>query len=359
MKTIPIGVLYSSQSQYRKVSYQTLIGTQFGISQVNANPRFNFKLGAIHKDPFGDLPRYAKQTERLLNQGVEHIFGTTTLDSRMLALDVVQRHSGLLWTSSLSGAQPKHSNLLEFGSSPEQHLLPLLEYSFAKYGTHAAIVSPNDQLGWDLSALTSSFFDTGGGALSFNNFYREGCQTFEYTLKSLLITRPKFVVNHLMGNASYAFLKELNQRWKGKPIPVICTHLSRSESVALGALPNLVLLCGSNFFEQVNPMFSQRVYRDFAKVYVSGGFVSAYLSVLALAYSIKRAESSDPKDVKRALTSIALPAPFGGKTLFTNQYLKQPSFVAQLNEEDVTLLETENVCSERRTINTSQIAALE
>ncbi|MBD1559413.1 transporter substrate-binding protein [Vibrio sp. S9_S30] len=359
MNTIPIGVLYSSQSQYRKVSYQSLIGTQFGISQVNANPRFDFKLGAIHKDPFGERFCYVTQAERLFQQGIEHVFGTTTLDSRMATLDVVQQHSGLLWTSSLSGTQPNHPNLLKFGPSSEQHLLPLLTYSFAKYGTHAAVVSPNDQLGWDLSKLTSSFFETGGGTLSFNNFYREGCQTFDYTLNSLLNEPPKFVVNHLMGNASYAFLKAFNQRWQGNPIPVICTHLSRSESVALGALPNLVLLCGSNFFEQVNPIFSQRVYRDFAKVYVSGGFVSAYLSVLTLAYSIKQAGSSDPKDIKRALSSIALPVPFGGKATFSNQCLEQPSFLAQLNKEEVTLLDAEVGTSEKESPFISQVAGVE
>ncbi|WP_038142547.1 transporter substrate-binding protein [Vibrio nigripulchritudo] len=347
MNTIPVGVLYSSQSQYRKVSYQTLIGTQFGIAQVNANPHFDFKLGAVHKDPFGQKNTYINHARQLQKQGIEHLFGTTTIDSRLRVLESMEGDSALLWSSALSGKQQHIDSLVEFGASPDSYLLPLLEYAFQEEGTKCAIVSPNDQLGWELSEMTTSYVKTGGGTLTFDNYYREGCRTFHYTIRSLLTHRPDFVVNHLMGEASYAFLTELNRDWDGCPLTVLCSHMSRSESVALGKLDKIRVLNASCFFEPVNPLFTQRVYRDLSKVYVSGGFVSAYLSVLAFGYAVNLAKSTEPSVVRQALGKVHLPTPFGDSVSVIEQRIELPTYLAELSGDNVTLIQASSDISMR------------
>ena len=77
-RTLPIGLLLSTDGTYRRMARHALAGARDALAEINADPQLDFQLAATHCNPRGELSRYGEATAALMQQGVRHLFGTIT-----------------------------------------------------------------------------------------------------------------------------------------------------------------------------------------------------------------------------------------------------------------------------------------
>ncbi len=97
------------------------------------------------------------------------------------------------------------------GACPNQHLLPLFEHLLPRYGNRPYLAGANYVWGWEMNRLARELINASGGEIAGERYL-----PLEETSADLLIAdiereRPSFVLNNLIGPASYAFLEGMHR----------------------------------------------------------------------------------------------------------------------------------------------------
>ncbi len=104
-------------------------------------------------------------------------------------------------------------------------------------------------------------------------------------MRCVLAGAPSFVLNNLVGESSYAFLRRLDDTCAQRRIrlPVLSCNLTEAELDQLGDIRALRLFSCGPFFETVDPLFCARQQRRHGKGHYSHYYTGAYLAVLLFA----------------------------------------------------------------------------
>lgn len=240
-RSIDIGLLYSRSGSYARMSHACRTGALSAVATVNADAAMPLSLRVIEADPQGDPDRYAPLCAAMIAGGVRHVVGCITSSSRKEVIPVLEKGDATLFYACPYEGFEASDRVIYTHASPNQHLLPLLDWAMARFGGRAWLAGSNYIWGWEMNRIARDVVRTGGGSVLGERHLALGDEDVGRLIDEVREARPDFVLNTLIGASSYAFLRafaELGRadaRFRSDACPVLSCNLTECELGALGA----------------------------------------------------------------------------------------------------------------------------
>lgn len=342
---VNVGLLVSSHGTYQDLGRSTLAGLRDAITEINEDPTYEFTIASTEHDPYGELNSYAVGLERLMESGAKHIFGTTTSASRKEIIPDLERANRLLWYSCPYEGYECSESVLYLGGCPNQNLLPLMQYAIANFGARACLVGSNYVWGWESNRIARELVETAAGEVTTEKYYRFGDTDFDTLIENIMTYNPDFVLNNLVGESSYHFLRQLSAAClkQGIRIPVLSCNFTESELPRIQGADSIRLLSCGAFFECVAPSFVARQSALHGRQPFSHYYTAAYISMHLFATARQKVGHDDPEAIANALYQLKYQSLLGEITIAEhNNHLSLPSYIAEANGSQFELVHIES-----------------
>jgi branched-chain amino acid transport system substrate-binding protein len=325
-KRIEIGILFSQGSDYDLLSQASREGALKGVAAVNADPARQIAFAPVERNPEGRAESYgALCAEILRSSNARHVIGCTTSSSRKEVIPTLERHDGMLWYAAPYEGFEANEHVVYLHACPNQHIVPLLHYVLPRYGVDAFLLGSNYVWGWELNRVARDIVGEWNGRVLAERYLPLGDADVSRIVAEIRATRPSFVLNNLIGQSSYAFLKAYaalgceDPAFLPKNCPVLSCDLMEPELAALDG-------CGEGNLV-IGPYFADRGSDGPA----SSMEAAAHASVLVLAELIEHAGTDDPASLAKLLGSRSFRTPLGPILIDPqNQHAHMPVLIGRI-----------------------------
>lgn len=319
---IPVSLLYSTSGAYAALGEEAVEGAMTAISQVNSDPALPFRLEPVIADPGGSAERYAVLAERAINEaGCRHVVGTITSWSRKEVLPLVERRDALLWYAFPYEGFEASANVVYLGPCPNQHLLPLLDYTLPHFGRRPVFVGSNYIWGWENSRIAREYLETAGGEVLADRYMPLGSLETDHLIAEIREKKPDFILSNLVGQSLTAFVKaygalgQQDDSFSASSCPIISCNATERYFAGLGEAGQ-GHITASTYFDSLqtseNLAFKALMAaRHGGQRVITSPLVSAYVAVSILARAIEDAATDAPKAVLGAVKARQFETPLG------------------------------------------------
>ncbi|BES72131.1 transporter substrate-binding domain-containing protein [Marinobacter nanhaiticus D15-8W] len=341
---VHIGLLASTEGTYKRMGLSTWSGVTHAVEEINADPAFDFHLVTHSYNPGGELEAYADGINQLISAGAQHIFGTTTSASRKEIIPDLERMGCLLWYPCPYEGFECSENVIYMGGCPNQNLIPLLRYAIAQFGAHAHLVGSNYVWGWESNRIARELVEVSNGQVLGEKYYRFGCTDFAGLIEQIVSDDTAFVLNNLVGESSYHFLRQLSDACgeRGRTLPVLSCNFTESELPCIRGADHIRLLSCGAFFESVKPSFVHQQHMRHGEQAYSHYYACAYAAIHMFAQAYRRTGTDLPSAICETLYEQRSPTVLGELVLSArNNHVALPSYIAEAGRDGFTLLHSE------------------
>ena len=320
--SLQIGLLCSTEGPYATVAQALLNGAMLACQEVNEDASLPLKLEPLHVNPRGQLANYRDGIQSMLDRGILHICGCYTSSSRKEVLPIVEKHDALLWYPSHYEGFETSQNVIYTGSSPNQHLTPLIGFLFKEYGSTAYCIGSNYIWAWESNRVFREGITRLGGQIVAERYVPVGEADLDQYVDEILDLRPDYIFNSLIGSSSYEFLRRLRRASAAlgidqpREIPVASCTLSEPELHAIGADAADGQITSSVYFSSLRTARNAEFVAAYRHAFPKGPVACAdaeasYIAIHLLARAATRAGSVGVAQVRAAVTACEFDAPQG------------------------------------------------
>ncbi len=207
-RKIDLGLLYSRSGNYALIGESCRTGALKAVADVNADPTLDLTFDVVERDPEGNVDAYAPLCEDILRSSdARHVVGCVTSSSRKEVIPALERADGALWYSAPYEGFETSDRIVYTHACPNQHLLPLLDFAFERFGMRGYLIGSNYIWGWEMNRLARDVLQRAGGAVLGERYLPLGSVEIGRMIDEIRDLRPDFVLNQLIGPSQYAFLQ--------------------------------------------------------------------------------------------------------------------------------------------------------
>lgn len=344
VQTIDIGILLSTEGTYSHMAKSALAGARHALAEINADPRYPFQLQARHINPAGNLAAYSEAVSHFIAAGIHHIFGTITSASRKEIIPDLEQHNLLLWYGCPYEGFESSEQVIYLGGCPNQTLIPLLRLALETMGQRAWLIGSNYVWGWESNRIAREVVEAAGGSVVGEKYLHLRHGEVTELVENILDAGVDFVLNNLVGDSSYAFLRALDAAClrRGQRLAVLSCNFTEAEVEEVAPLHAVRLLSCGPFFESVDPVFCARQRQQHGAQRISHYYVGAWRAVKLFADSLRLAGDSRPDALLAALHhQYDETSPGAHAVLAQNNHAMLPCYIAELQQERFQLLHSE------------------
>ena len=328
-RRIEVGLLYSRSGSYALISEACRTGALSAIAEVNADPGLDLTFLPVERDPQGNIDLYAPFCEDILkSSATRHVIGCITSWSRKEVIPVVEKAGATLWYAVPYEGFEASDHVVYTHACPNQHLVPLLDWCFPRFGKRAYLTGSNYIWGWEMNRLARQIITEKGGEITGERYLPIGSTDVERMIAEIQATRPDFVLNMLIGPSSYEFMRALAALAARDPAfapdrcPVLSCNLTKCELPALGAAAEGLIAAG--------PWFAgSRTWPPGGRTFGSSHEAACYAAVKELA----RLLSGQPQAETLPLSDL-LGSERGGRSVIdaTTHHTTLPVLIARVEQ---------------------------
>ncbi len=245
-----------------------------------------------------------------------------TSSSRKEVLPIIEKHDALLWYPSHYEGFETSQNVIYTGSSPNQHLTPLIGFLFKEYGRTAYCIGSNYIWAWESNRVFREGITRLGGQIAAERYVPVGEADLDQYIREILELRPDYIFNSLIGSSSYEFLRRLRRASAAagidqpREMPVASCTLSEPELHAIGADAADGQITSSVYFSSLQTTRNVDFVAAYRRAFPNGPVAcadaeSSYIAIHLLARAVARAGSEDIAQVRAAVTACHFDAPQG------------------------------------------------
>jgi len=317
-----MAVVFSTSGSYRTVGQEMLNGVLLALEEVADTSAFGFRFEPIIRDPAGETAAYGRECEDILRRGdVRHVVGCYTSSSRKEVIPSIEKFDALLWYPSHYEGFESSGNVIYTGASPNQHIVPLLQYMLRERGNRVYCVGSNYIWAWENNRILREIVQVNGGTVLSEKYVPVGSTDVGSVIRDALSKRPDFIFNTLIGESSYAFYRayaaaQAPSRSGSGRVPITSCSLSEPELLSIGGAAAAGHIASSVYFQSIdrpqNRTFVTRYRARFGEAKLTSADAEAsYVAVILLANAIRACGSSRVDEVRRAVYACRLDAPQG------------------------------------------------
>ena len=270
------------------------------------------KTDFIHSGPVG-TDHGALLEQALADKDYDAIFGCFTSVCLAEVTDVVERHETLLFYPLPHHGYTRGEHIVYMGPVPNQVVLPALHWALENLGKRVYVVSSNTLYSRVVGEMIESELALSGGTLVGATYYGAEQTKIDELPPELSSEHVDFVVNLLVGGTGFAFFERYGVESHGteRPPNLLMTTGERElhDTAVLDAVTNSYL--ASNYIwsteSRANREFKDKWAQRFGDSFIAGSVeVAAYNSVILWSEATKRARSTKPERVGRALSGLSI-----------------------------------------------------
>ena len=316
---IPIGLVFSQSGPYQMMAGEMLKSARMAIDEINASDAFDFELVPHLRDPAGVVAAYHTACEDLIREvGVDHIVGCYTSASRKQVLPIIERTDRLLWHPARYEGFECSDNVIYVGAAPNHTVVPLVHYVLEHIANEVFCVGSNYVWTWETNRVTRELVCGAYGHIVAERLLELGERNVEHIVKEIIARRPPVVLNTLVGESSYFFMRALHAATirAGLSPTVLSCSLCEPELKLIGGDAAAGCLTSSAYFESIDLMENRAFVSRWKARYGADSSPSVdgqstYVSVMLLARAIRRAGSTEVSNVRRAAANHLYQSPQG------------------------------------------------
>ncbi|RWR26201.1 N-acetylmuramoyl-L-alanine amidase [Sinirhodobacter populi] len=259
-RRINIGLLYSRSGSYSLIADACRMGVLTAVAEVNGDQALDLTFVLTERDPGGNIDLYGPMCEEILHDGgARHVFGCVTSWSRKEVIPVLERAGGTLWYNQPYEGFEASDHVVYSHACPNQHLLPLLGWTFGRFGRRGYLTGSNYIWGWEMNRLARELIADAGGETLGERYLPIGSTEVDRMIDEIRATRPDFILNNLIGASQYRFLNayaELGRQDKHfnpDRCPILSCNLTECELHAVGPVAEGLVAAGPYFRDAPGP----------------------------------------------------------------------------------------------------------
>lgn len=303
-RRIDLGLLYSRSGSYSLISEACRVGVLTAIGEVNGDPALDVTFVPVERDPGGNIDLYGPLCDDILRTtGARHVIGCVTSWSRKEVIPTLERAGGTLWYVVPYEGFEASDHVIYTHACPNQHLLPLLGWAFGNYGRRGYLTGSNYIWGWEMNRLAREVIGDAGGETLGERYLPIGSTDVRRMIEEIRATRPDFVLNSLIGQSQYTFLKAFaelgreDSHFRAQTCPVLSCNLTEFELPAIGDAAEGLVAAGPYFRGSKNWAHAG----NFGSSHEAG----AHAAVWMLARLLTGRPGSEAEPISTLLTPVA------------------------------------------------------
>ncbi|WP_339634979.1 transporter substrate-binding domain-containing protein [uncultured Sneathiella sp.] len=322
------GVLFSQSGMMAVTEIAHLQGVLLACDEINMGGGINGRLlDPIIFDPQSDASTYARMTtELLLRHNVNVIFGCCLSSSRKRVLPIVERFNGVLFYPSVYEGFEYSPNVIYGGATPNQMVIPLLEYLFSREWKKAVLIGTDTLFAREINRIVAEFLSESGGNFITKNYVPLGTPKEVYKNIALraIESQPDIILSTFVGGEIQKFYEcfsELAETHKLPPIASLTT--TESELAKLPENARSGHLTVSPYFGSEDSVSNKKFVELYKSKYGDTHQPSVYTEttysqIHLLCEGLKWSASDSSQDILSSLSNIILDTPGGQISLDKN-----------------------------------------
>lgn len=253
-RRIELGLLFSRTGSYALLSNACRDGAVSAIASINADPGSDIAFFPVERDPGGNIDLYGPYCEEILRDtSARHVVGCITSWSRKDVIPTLEKAGGTLWYAAPYEGFESSDHVVYMHACPNQHLIPLLNWAFPRFGRRAYLTGSNYIWGWEINRLARETVMAAGGGILGERYLPIGSLDIDRMIEEIRVTRPDFILNSLIGPSQYRFLAAYHAlgladpHFRPETCPVLSCNLTECELPAIGAAAEGLIAAGPYF----------------------------------------------------------------------------------------------------------------
>lgn len=333
---IKLGILHSQTGTMGMSEMSLRHAEILAIEEINASGEFpDVEFESVVKDGRSRQDLFRRRTRDLIDrENVDVIFGCWTSSDRKAVIDEIQNPTSiyvlgnkaaskqplLFYPLQYEGAE-SHRNVFYFGSTPNQQILPAIDYFLDEQGGNKKRIF---LLGSDYlypktaNYIVKKYLQLKGLEAVGEAYVPPGHRDFAATLDAIRAAKPDLLLNTINGDSNIHFFNAFKASFPDpNTLPILSTSVGEDE---LRRLPPDVAqghYAAWSYFQSIdtpaNRQFVSKVKKAFGYDRVTDDpMEAAYLQVHLWKEAYRRAKSSEPDKIRAELEKgIEFDAPSG------------------------------------------------
>lgn len=335
---IKVGLLHS-QTGVLAVNEQRLLNAELmAIDEINAKGGIHGrKLQPIIADGASDEFTFQKEALRLVTeQKVEVIVGCWSSATRKRVKEIVEKYDNLLLYPVIYEGIEESPNIIYFGATPNQSIIPALTWCFNNIGKKFFIIGADSLSSRVTHKIIELHLNALGAQVIDQEYVGPNGIVSSENIKKIAAIKPDVIINTLNGDTNISFFKELlGAGITSEQIPTISFRLSQADFARFDLKSIIGTYVLFSYAVESSYPFNKIFVANYKKRYGQGSVIddagqSAYSSVHMWAEAYKKAESSKPADIIPAFKNLVYQSPSGIIYLAENQHCWQDSILSKL-----------------------------
>ncbi|EMI52594.1 transporter substrate-binding protein [Rhodopirellula sallentina] len=316
---IKVGVL-QSLSGTMSVSGTSLVDSiLLAISEINeAGGLMGRPVEAVVADGRSKSSVYAEEAERLIvDENVCTVFGCWTSYSRKTVRPLFERHDHLLVYPVQYEGMEISPNIIYLGAAPNQQIIPAVRWVTESLGKKKIFLIGSDYVfprtaneiikdqltEYDAQVVGETYVPLGGSR-------------FDSVIDQIKNSQPEIILNTLNGESNVAFFRDLRDAGIDQAtVPCLSFSIGEQELRSLDLADVEGDYAASTYFQsldnEINQNFVARFKSNHPHRVISDPMQDAYIGVHLWAQAVRDAESTEPKQIRRAMLGQRIAAPEG------------------------------------------------
>ena len=319
--SIAIGVLFSQSGPMAVTEKAHLKGTLMAIDEINEDGGIDgVPIRPIIDDPKSDPIISRKLANKLLTQDqVSVIFGCCSSATRKAVLPIVERHGGLLFYPSFYEGFEFSPNIVYTGATPNQTVIPLVEFLFSKYGKKFGLVGSDYIFPHEINRIVKEFLVESNGTVTTEIYVPQGAkyERFQLAAEKLVESGPSVILSTVVGEDTAKLYESCHDSGVGaQSCPIASLTTSESELACMSVESRCGQITALPYFQSIQTPENQEFVNRYKSKYRSGDLPcvyseTTYSQVRMLARALTRVTNHSPESLLNAIHGTQFEAPQG------------------------------------------------
>ena len=212
------------------------------------------------------------------------------------------------------------------------------------FGNRSWLIGSNYVWGWESNRIAREVVEGSGGTVVGEKYLHLRNSNVTELIEAILSTEVDFVLNNLVGETSYAFLRALDEAClrDRRTLAVLSCNFTEAEVAEVAPLRAVRLLSCGPFFESVDLDFCARQHLQHGAQRISHYYIGGWRAVRLFANSLREAGNSEPGAVLAALhRQHDVDSPGARSVMAQNNHACLPCYIAELQQTCFQILHRE------------------
>ena len=316
---IKVGILHSLSGTMAISETSVVDSTLMAIDEINERGGIlGREIVPIVRDGSSDWDIFAQEAESLIvDEDVSVVFGGWTSASRKTMKPIFEEFDHLLFYPVQYEGLEKSPNIIYTGASPNQQVLPAVDWAFKNLGTNFFLVGSDYVFPKSANEIIKAKIHELGGTVVGEEYSLLGNTNFDNIVDKISESNPDVILNTINGDSNIAFFKELRHRGiTSQQIPTISFSIAEDEIRNFGVEYMQGDYASWNYFQSLPHEKNKIFVENFKKKYgldrvVDDPMEAGYLGVYLYAKAVESVGTDDIPTVRNALRGITFDAPSG------------------------------------------------